>query len=115
MGWDYFVPPPGKFTHAILADEFPSLTFKASRMVGRTFYAAAERKDEPGEVFALVILTERRGFRFGYKTMDEGMGPCESECPPEILDLLSPTTSEYALAWRARCRANAGAQQFELL
>ena len=44
---------------------------------------------------------------FGYKDMDETMGPVESECPGVILDLLTPTESSYALAWRARCRARA--------
>src|SRR3546814_8342346 len=34
------------------------------------------------------------------------MGPCEADCPAAILDLLSPTEHEYALEWRARCRAN---------
>ena len=37
--------------------------------------------------------------------MSEDMGPCESECPLAILDLLTPTTDEYALDWRKRCRA----------
>ena len=34
------------------------------------------------------------------------MGPCETDCPASILDLLTPTDKEYALDWRARCRAN---------
>ena len=33
------------------------------------------------------------------------MGPCESECPASILDTLTDTDSEYAVNWRARCRA----------
>ena len=33
------------------------------------------------------------------------MGPCESECPARILDLLTATQNTYALAWRERCRA----------
>jgi hypothetical protein len=37
--------------------------------------------------------------------MDETMGPVESRCPERILDLLTPTDSEYANEWRARCRA----------
>ena len=123
MGWDYFKPTPGKSTAEILAGEFSSIQFKATAQIGRTFYAAAERRDEPGEVFGLVILTNRQGASFGYKVMDEGMGPCESEAPAAILDLLSPTKSEYAINWRARCRANIArksvgyvkAQQFELL
>ena len=62
------------------------------------------------EVVALVFLLDYRpndrGFDTGYKDMDETMGPCESECPERILQLLTPTTHEYALAWRQRCRVN---------
>ncbi len=60
-------------------------------------------------VVCLVRYTpnDREGYVFGYKDMDESMGPVESECPEVILDLLTPTDGAYALAWRARCRANA--------
>lgn len=32
------------------------------------------------------------------------MGPCESECPESILDLLTPTDNQYAIEWRGSCR-----------
>lgn len=80
----------------------------------RTYYAALEivRASGEREVTALVCLVrynprDRDGYIFGFKDMDEGMGPCEAECPQAILDLLTPTNREYALAWRERCRANA--------
>src|SRR3546814_16727894 len=65
----------------------------------------------PGIVFAVVCLVRwnprsRDGHQFGYKDMSENMGPCEADCPAAILELLSPTDHEYALDWRARCRAN---------
>ena len=86
----------------------------------RTAYMAVEiirRSQETGaweettrEVVALVFLLDYRpndrGFDTGYKDMDETMGPCESECPERILQLLTPTTHEYALAWRQRCWDN---------
>ncbi len=81
---------------------------------GRVYYAAVElvKPSEPREVIALVCLVDynprdSEGYIFGYKDMDEGMGPVESDCPEAILDLLTPTTRPYAIAWRARCRANA--------
>ena len=43
------------------------------------------------------------GFTFGYKDMTEDMGPNESKCPKTILELLTPTTSEYANNWRKAC------------
>jgi hypothetical protein len=35
--------------------------------------------------------------------MDES-GPCETDCPAAILDLLTETDSEWAKQWRERCR-----------
>jgi hypothetical protein len=33
------------------------------------------------------------------------MGPCDHDCPAAILDLLTPTDSDWANAWRQKCRA----------
>ncbi|MCZ4354796.1 hypothetical protein [uncultured Marivita sp.] len=56
-------------------------------------------------VFAAVILTRRDNGEWCYKDMEESMGPHEAQAPQKLLDLLSPTTKEYALAWRERCKA----------
>ncbi len=89
-----------------------------SKLLGDTYYAALEqqRSDGAREVFALVCLTyynprDPEGFIFGYKDMTEAMGPCASDCPEDILDLLTPTDRPYAIAWRARCRENAVARR----
>lgn len=58
-------------------------------------------------VFAAVILTSRSNGEWCYKDMEESMGPCEAQAPQKLLDMLSPTTKEYALSWRARCKAAA--------
>ncbi len=55
--------------------------------------------------FGAVILTERDGVQWGYKDMDETMGPVESRAPVQILEMLSLTTHPYANDWRNRCRA----------
>lgn len=54
---------------------------------------------------------DREGYIFGYKDMDETVGPNESDCPTAILDLLTPTEYPYAQAWRTRCRKNAAARR----
>lgn len=75
-------------------------------------YLACEQIDKKTgqrEVFGIVCLTRHVKddyFNFGYKDMTEEMGPCEDDCPERILNLLTPTDSEWALAWRERCRAN---------
>jgi len=59
------------------------------------------------EVFALICLLSfrpRDHFNFGYKDMDECMGPCAADCPGRILDLLTDTDDEYARKWRETCR-----------
>lgn len=98
-----------------------------SAMVGSTYYAAVQAlkrcagKDESEnyiyedipenerEAFAVVFLTStdmKDHFNFSYKDMDESMGPYKYDCPKGILDLLSPTTNEYALKWRQLCYEN---------
>lgn len=58
------------------------------------------------KVFAVVVLLGYRNddhYNFGYKEMDETMGPVYYECPKKILDLLTPTDSKYAVEWRKKC------------
>lgn len=82
-----------------------------SSMRGSVYYAAVRTTDKTtghSEVFAAVCLTSTRqdgGFNFGYKGMDEDMGPCEDDCPKGILVLLTDTGSKYANEWRERCWA----------
>lgn len=78
---------------------------------GRTVYAAVKRIKPDGTtyVFASVILTStnlKDYYNFSYKDIDESCGPCESECPASILNILSPTENQYANEWRERCRQN---------
>lgn len=76
----------------------------------RVGYGAVEHVHPDGtrEVFAVVILMQfcrSEYFGFGYKDMDETMGPCEAECPQRILDLLTDhLASDSASDWRRRCR-----------
>ena len=98
-----------------------------SSMVGSTYYAAVKPlkksngQDENGEyiyidipeneqmVFGVVFLTStnmREYFNFAYKDMDESVGPNECDCPKGILDLLTPTESEWANEWRKKCYEN---------
>ncbi len=79
----------------------------------RRYYAAVEYVDADSgsrSIFAVVCLVNcnrraRDGYIFGYRDMDEMMGPGEYDCPGAILDLLTPTDSEWAKDWRQKCRA----------
>jgi hypothetical protein len=109
MGWTSYHRDKGE-THAEhFAKELnPNSEILESASKGGTFYAAVRNK-ETGEVWALVILfrwAPRSYFNFTTKWMDETVGPCESECPEKILQLLTPTDSQWANEWRERCRKN---------
>lgn len=122
MGWLYMQSLGGHLgPRAYLDDQFTyerpehrCRVLRSALVAMRTYYAAVEivRCGGEREVTALVCLVrynprDREGYIFGYKDQDESMGPCESECPPAILDLLTPTERPYAVAWRERCRAAA--------
>lgn len=90
-------------------DGYPQLTVLKSVMKGSTYYAAIEvkRNGEVEKVFGTTALTSvdnKDYYNFSYKDIDETMGPYTNECPISILDLLTPTESEWANEWRKRCR-----------
>jgi hypothetical protein len=78
----------------------------ASSTVKGVYYAAV-RTVETGEVWALVVLTQwapRSYHKFGWKDMDETMGPGSYDAPAKVLNALTPTDNEWAQQWRAACR-----------
>jgi hypothetical protein len=127
MGWLYMQSlkgyyGPRQYLDAQFTFTRPELTSKVLRsaLIGmRVYYAAIEHvRHEKNDrtVFAVVCLVrynprDREGYIFGYKDMDETVGPNESDCPEVILDLLTPTEYPYAQAWRSRCQENAAARR----
>ena len=95
------------------SDDRVRSTLLKSALVGmRIYYAAVEvvESAKPTYVTCVVCLVrynpnDKEGYIFGYKDMDENMGPYDSNCPAKILDLLTPTENPHALQWRQRCRA----------
>jgi len=120
MGWLYMKSlkghsGPRQYLDAQFTYERPDATSKVllSALVGmRVYYAAVEQvRKATGarEVWVLICLVrynphDPEGYIFGYKDMEESMGPYECDCPERILDLLTPTDRQHALQWRERCR-----------
>ena len=127
MGWLYMKSlkghsGPRQYLDAQFTYERPDAISKVLRsaLVGmRVYYAAVELiriATGAREVWAAICLVrynprDREGYIFGYKDMEESMGPCECDCPESILNLLTPTDREYAVQWRARCRENTAARR----
>ena len=87
---------------------YPKLRVLKSAVKGSIYYAAVE-KSRAGNVecvFGVVTITSTNNkdyYNFSYKEMDETSGPYYCDCPKSILDLLTPTESEYANEWRKKC------------
>jgi len=80
-------------------------TILKSAFVGSIWYAAVElkRPENAIRVVAFIFLTRSyRNGEFGYKDMDETVGPCEVNCPMSIMKLLTPLVGDesYASEWR---------------
>ena len=71
-----------------------------------TTYAAIARRHADGTeaVFAVVIHQHRTATEIGWQIIPESDGPQGDRAPVSILDLLTPTVSTVARAWRAACR-----------
>jgi hypothetical protein len=120
MGWTflYSIPAdPKAELDGLFTCYTETCTYRVlkSSMVGTVYYAAVKKikVGEPVIVFGAVCLTKRGQGQWGYKDMDESMGPDESKCPIGILRLLTPTDSEWANAWRTRCLEHASRPKIE--
>jgi hypothetical protein len=119
MGWLYKHDPIDDPV-AYLTDQYnhdgEHRTYRvlAAARVANTVYMAVkiiQTTSGNSYVLAAVILisnTQKHGF--GYKDMDECMGPGECACPDRIMRLLSPIEEipnpRYAAGWRARVAAH---------
>ncbi|MEY9148711.1 DUF6927 domain-containing protein [Bradyrhizobium elkanii] len=127
MGWLYMqslggYSGPRQYLDAqftFTRSDVTSKVLRSAPVAIRVYYAAVETlrlKTYELTVWAAVCLVrynprDREGYIFGYKDMDETLGPNEADCPQQILDLLTPTDRPYAQGWRARCRENAMARR----
>lgn len=119
MGWTFFHRARGEKIADTLAREFngpSSGEVLACRVVNiKTAYLAYRQPN--GNVFAIVCLLQFRPhdrLNFGYKDMDETMGPYAYDCPPDILDMLSPTDNKTANEWRDACRARLSSRAIKI-
>jgi hypothetical protein len=78
----------------------------AHRTVGNHLWMAYEciptdPAHKPIKVVVLALLAQDQG-RWGYKDMDETMGPYYFDCPKAVIEAVGPTDNEHALKWRAK-------------
>jgi hypothetical protein len=118
MGWTSVHREPGMTDRAFFERVLPGTLTREGEILDSTtirgvFYAAVRQRPtaqyRPGETWCAVIFMQRTGGRHNcrYKELADTSHPGEFDCPPRILDLLSPTDSESANEWRQRCREQA--------
>lgn len=82
--------------------------------VGNNLWCIHEFKDKEDKPVRWACLYLIKGpaygnpndkYGWGYKDVDETMGPCEINFPYTWLSILTPIESEYANEWRARVKA----------
>jgi hypothetical protein len=120
MGWTFFSDSPRETRAQIIERELTQPAtdtnpnawgFHSLSERGSTVYAIAWRQpaNQPRIYFGVVVLTSRKRGEFGYKDMDESMGPYYYDMPLRMLDqleALAPLRPDdiNAQAWRDRVR-----------
>jgi len=121
MGWTTMHRDAGISHKEWFASEFPTMVKNVVDLaVKSNVMYIAYRRPEDQKVIALVFLIRwfKDEYNFGYKDMEESMGPNEHDCPERILSLLSPVEElyqgyslEWAKAWRDGCWAKIKTRQ----
>lgn len=106
MGWTYSEAWP---TATAMRDELrrgfgDRLLGDATTNYGRHYYAAIKPPDGPATMFVALLDKDGKGW-WGYKDMDESMGPYVHDCPLALLDKLGEPPNEWAAKWRDKVRA----------
>jgi len=85
----------------------------AARVANTVYMAVKITEKTTGNSYvlaAVILISNTRKHGFGYKDMDETVGPCERACPDRVMRLLSPIEDipnpGYAAEWRARVAAH---------
>lgn len=88
----------------------------AHKLVGRYLWVVWEHNsvDRNARFIGLCLLESEKGFGWGYKPMEESMGPYEVSCPLQFLEITPLPDSPYASDWREKVRAYHAAKSGQL-
>lgn len=106
MGW-FFTQGQTKaelITHLTEGDTTLRTHRKCLR--GNTLWAIQENVGHPelGRFIVAYLLRKQPGYGWGYKPVEESMGPAELSCPVSYLDEVPVPDSQFAPEWRNRVR-----------
>ena len=79
------------------SDRF-SIIDKKTTNFGRHLWMLIQPKE--GNSFVCLFKLSSYGGDWGYKAIDESMGPCYWDCPVSLIQQADPPTTDYATKWR---------------
>lgn len=85
---------------ASLARHYDTAVAHATSVEDGRRYLWIARRDDEGQVFADIILYQRRSDYFSEKSMHESMGVCAWNVPDNVWDVLSPLPADARDYWR---------------
>ena len=101
MGWDgVYGKFPGSKKFIETEAKFTEYDVVAHALKGNNLWAVIQHKTS-GERSAILFLLRRYATEYDYKVMGESMHPYYYDIPERLFKMLTPTTNEYALTWRA--------------
>lgn len=109
MGWDFFNDRSMDRKRLVAYLRSPERIGDAkmirSRVVGNHHWYVVE--DKAGRWIGLDLMQGGgRNSGWGYKAMDESVGPCYYDCPLSYLDLAPQSDVGYSAGWRDKVRAH---------
>jgi hypothetical protein len=116
MGWLFGWDTRKKLVEHLLAQNGGNYKAIKSCSVGNNLWVVFEAKEaaQSPERFVCLFLIKgppfgrQDSYGWGYKDVDESMGPYEINCPASYLDLAQPEpTKGHAVEWRTRVRERA--------
>lgn len=121
MGWDVTNVGSNISTKQFIQHEYSRIPAyellavgQGKRIYGEVPFYLALKNRETGIVSALVVLTKRRNGQVACKDIGEESGPLVYDCPKKVFNLLTPTYSEFAIAWRAEVAKQYVAPKLEI-
>jgi hypothetical protein len=104
MGWMFTLGASRRDVINELTTETAECKTLRKCLKGNTMYALVESA-RLNKKFIMVYLLQRSADGWGYKDIDEGMGPVQNNCPVAYLDAADEPMNEYAKKWRESVRA----------
>ncbi|NLA66715.1 MAG: hypothetical protein GX856_00430, partial [Gammaproteobacteria bacterium] len=108
MGWLIGWATKDDLVEHLLRQDNSNVEVVDHSLRGNNLWMLCRRKDDGKRFIVLCKIQYCRdggppGRDWGYKDIDESMGPCELDCPERLL-AQSDDDSRYGVPWRAACR-----------